>query len=297
MSTPRMFVKSNVTPLAADGGGGGDRRIGALLLAAGRITPEQLDRVLRAQKDDRRRFGQIAIDLQFCSDGDIRQALGKQFEFPYLEPGADGISEEVSAAYRPSGRDVEALRALRTQLKLRWFDGATTGRALAIISTRHGDGRSYLASNLAVAFAQLGERTLLIDADMRRPRQHHLFQLPDASGLSTILAGRDDEGAIQRMPQLTNLAVLPAGPLPPNPVELLERSAFSRLLEQMRNDYDVILVDTPAATEHPDAHTATVRCHAGLMVVRKNATRVAEARALADAVRSAEIVGTVMNEF
>ena len=81
------------------------------------------------------------------------------------------------------------------------------------------------------------------------------------------------------------------------PVELLERSAFSRLLEQLRNDYDVILVDTPAAAEHPDAHTATVRCHAGLMVVRKNATRVAEARALADAVRSAEIVGTVMNEF
>jgi protein-tyrosine kinase len=294
MSTPRMYMKSNVTPLATDTG---DRRIGALLLAAGKLTPEQLERVLRAQKDDRRRFGQIAVDYDYVSEGDVRQALAKQFEYPYLEPGQDGISEEVSVAYRPYGRDVEALRALRTQLKLRWFEGASSGRALAIISPRHRDGRSYLAANLAVAFSQLGERTLLIDADMRRPRQHQLFQLPDSSGLSMILAGRDDEGAIQRLPQLSNLSVLPAGPIPPNPVELLERSTFSRFLEHLRGDYDAILVDTPAAAEHSDAHTAALRCHAALMVVRKNVTRIAEARALADAVRSAEIVGTVLNEF
>jgi Mrp family chromosome partitioning ATPase len=80
-------------------------------------------------------------------------------------------------------------------------------------------------------------------------------------------------------------------------VELLERSTFSRLLEHLRGDYDAILVDTPAAAEHSDAHTAALRCHAALMVVRKNVTRVAEARALADAIRSAEIVGTVLNEF
>lgn len=294
MSTPRMYMKNNVTPLATESG---DRRIGALLLAAGKLTPEQLERVLRAQKDDRRRFGQIAVDYDYVSESDVRQALAKQFEYPYLEPGQDGISEEVSVAYRPYGRDVEALRALRTQLKIRWFEGVSSGRALAIISPRHRDGRSYLAANLAVAFSQLGERTLLIDADMRRPRQHQLFQLPDSSGLSTILAGRDDEGAIQRLPQLSNLSVLPAGPIPPNPVELLERSTFSRLLEHLRGDYDAILVDTPAAAEHSDAHTAALRCHAALMVVRKNVTRVAEARALADAVRSAEIVGTVLNEF
>ncbi len=295
MSTPRMYMKNNVTPLASDAAA--DRRIGALLLAAGKLTPEQLERVLRAQKEDRRRFGQIAVDCDYVNEGDVRQALAKQFEYPYLEPGQDPISEEISVAYRPNGRDVEVLRALRTQLKLRWFDGASTGRALAIISTRHRDGRSYLAANLAVAFSQLGERTLLIDADMRRPRQHQLFQLPDNRGLSTILAGRDDESAIQRIPQLAYLSVLPAGPIPPNPVELLERSTFSRLLEQVREDYDAILVDTPAAAEHSDAHTAALRCHAALVVVRKNVTRVAEAKALVDAVRSAEIVGTVLNEF
>jgi chain length determinant protein tyrosine kinase EpsG len=293
MSTPRRYM-NNVTPLASEAG---DRRIGALLLTAGRLTPEQLDRVLRAQKEDPRRFGQIAVDLRYVSEGDVRQALARQFEYPYLEPGQASISEEVSVAYRPYGRDVEALRALRTQLKLRWFDGANTGRALAIISPRHRDGRSYLAANLAVAFSQLGERTLLIDADMRRPRQHQIFQLDDASGLSTVLAGRDDEGAIQRLPQLANLSVLPAGPMPPNPVELLERATFSRLLEHLRESYDAILVDTPAAAEHADAHAAALRCHAALMVVRKNATRIAEAKALADAVRSAEIVGTVLNEF
>lgn len=293
MSTAKMYM-NNVTPLAGEAG---DRRIGALLLTAGRLTPEQLERVLRAQKDDPRRFGQIAVALRYVSDGDVRQALAQQFEYSYLEPGQAGISEEVSIAYRPDGRDVEALRALRTQLKLRWFDGASAGRALAIISPRHRDGRSYLAANLAVALSQIGERTLLIDADMRRPRQHQVFQLPDANGLSTILVGRDDAGAIRHLPQLANLSVLPAGPTPPNPVELLERPTFSRLLDHLREHYDAILVDTPAAAEHSDAHTAALRCHAALMVVRKNATRVVEAKALADAVRSAEIIGTVLNEF
>lgn len=294
MSTPKMYVKNNVTPLAGETG---DRRIGALLLTAGKLAPEHLERVLRAQKDDRRRFGQLAVDLGYTSETDVRQALAKQFEFPYLEPGEADVSEEVVAAYRPVGRDVESLRALRMQLKLRWFDGASGGRALAIVSPRHRDGRSYLCANLAVAFAQLGERTLLIDADMRRPRQHQLFQLPDARGLSTLLAGRDDLTAIQRMPQLANLSVLPAGPIPPNPAELLERAVFVRLLEQMREEFEVILVDTPAGMEHPDAHAAALRCQAAVLVIRKNATRVAEARTLTNAIRNAEIVGTVLNEF
>jgi chain length determinant protein tyrosine kinase EpsG len=293
MSTSKKYVAANVMALAEEPA---DRRLGALLREAGKLTDEQIENVLRAQHESHRRFGEAAIKLGYVGEADVRQMLARQFEYSYLEPGDSNISTEIVAAYEPFSRRVEALRALRSQLKMRWFDRAAGGRALAIISPHAGDGRSYLAANLAVVFAQLGERTLLIDADMRRPRQHQLFGVNEAPGLSTMLSGRDQLGAVQRVALLDDLWLLPAGPPPPNPVELLERPAFTKLLDQFREEYDVVLVDTAAGTIHADAHTAAVRCEAALIVVRKNATRLADVKKLAGVVQTAEIVGTVLNE-
>jgi protein-tyrosine kinase len=294
MSTSKKFVAANVMSLADEQP---DLRLGALLLAAGKLSEAQIEHVLAKQQENRRRFGEIAVKLGYVTDADVRQMLARQFEYSYIEPGESAISREVIAAYEPFSARVEALRALRTQLKLRWFNRSSAGRALAIISPHAGDGRSYLAANLAVVFAQLGERTLLIDADMRKPRQHELFGIPETPGLSTVLAGRDQLGAIQQIQHLGDLSVLPAGPPPPNPVELLDRPAFGRLMDQVRQEYDVVLVDTPAGSAHADAQTASVRCEAALIVVRKNATRLAEVRKLAGSVHTVEVVGTVLTDF
>src|SRR6185295_31397 len=123
-------------------------------------------------------------------------------------------------------------------------------QVLTIVGTERGEGRSHLAANLAVVFSQLGERTLLIDADMRHPRQHELFKLPNKSGLSSMLAGRTERNEAQRIPAFLDLSVLPSGATPPNPVELLGRPVFTQMIEDYAGEYDVILLDTPAGIDY-----------------------------------------------
>jgi capsular exopolysaccharide synthesis family protein len=150
-----------------------------------------------------------------------------------------------------------------------------------------------------VVFSQLGQRTLLIDADFRAPRQQAIFNISDRFGLSSVLSGRADLSAAVPVTGLTGLAVLPAGPLPPNPLELLSRPNFATLLGKAASEYDIILIDTPAVTEYSDAQCITFRAGDALLISRKDQTRVAETeravRELTDA--TARIVGTVMNAY
>jgi chain length determinant protein tyrosine kinase EpsG len=209
------------------------------------------------------------------------------------------VSKELVAAWDPFHPVVEELRALRTQLLIRWHNPEAGRRTLAICSPNAREGRSFIAANLAVVFSQLGQRTLLIDADFRAPRQQAIFNVPDRFGLSSVLSGRADLSAALPVSGLTGLSVLPAGPLPPNPLELLSRPNFAALLQRAASEYDLVLIDTPAATEYADAQSITFRAGDALLVSRKDQTRLNETeravRDLTDA--SARIVGTVMNAF
>ena len=274
-----------------------EQRIGKLLLDAGKLTPDDAEKVLRLQKDKGLRFGEAAKQLGFITDADIQQALGRQFDYPYLQPGDADVSQELVAAYSPFSSQVEALRGLRSQLMLRWF--ADDRKALAIVGSSAGDGASYTAANLAVVFSQLGERTLLIDADLRTPRQHDVFKLHNRQGLSDVLAGKAGLEAIERIPAFIDLSVLPAGTTVPNPQELLGRPALVELLERLGAHYDVILLDTSPAAMGADTQTVTARAGGALMVARKNHTRLNAADALKEqlAAAGAEVVGTVLNEY
>jgi protein-tyrosine kinase len=194
---------------------------------------------------------------------------------------------------------VEELRAVRTQLLMRWFNPEAGRRTLAITSACAREGRSFIAANLAVVFSQLGQRTLLIDADFRSPRQQNIFNIPDRFGLSSALSGRADLSVALPVSGLTGLSVLPAGPIPPNPLELLSRASFATLLAKAQSEYDAILIDTPPVTEYADASCVAFRASDALLVVRQDHTQVARTeralRDLADA--SARIVGTVMNAY
>jgi chain length determinant protein tyrosine kinase EpsG len=274
-----------------------EQRIGKLLLDAGKLTPEDAEKALRLQKDKGLRFGEAAKQLGFITDADIQQALGRQFDYPYLQPGEANFSPELVAAYSPFSSQVEALRGLRTQLMLRWF--ADGHKALAIVGSSAGEGASYTAANLAVVFSQLGERTLLIDADLRTPRQHDIFKLRNRHGLSDALAGKTGLEAIERIPAFVDLSVLPAGTTVPNPQELLGRPALVELLGRLGAHYDVILLDTSPGAMGADAQTVTARAGGALMVARKNYTRLNAAAALKEqlATAGAEVVGTVLNEY
>lgn len=270
--------------------------IGALLVGAGRLAPENVPRILDYQKKSELLFGEAGVAMDLIDEDDVRYALNLQFGHASLLPDA-GVGAELVAACDPYCDTVEHLRALRTQLMLRWFENDARQAALAIVSPGSGEGRSYIAANLAVLFSQLGKRTLLIDADLRRPRQHKIFGLSARVGLSGVLAGRAGWDAISEIKLVPGLWVLPAGAAAPNPQELLARPGFARLIHALRSSYEVILIDTPAAESCADASTIAARAGAALVLACRDATSVPRVAHLADDLRQfgVTIVGAVLN--
>ena len=274
-----------------------DSSIGALLLESGKITLENAERVLRMQKELGIRFGEAARRMGLIDEADILQVLARQFDYPYLQPGEGNFSHHLVAAYDPFSPQVEVLRAVRSQLMLRWFGRGH--KALAIVGVDHGDGASLFAANLAVVFSQLGERTLLVDANLRKPSQQSIFNMGGHQGLSDILAGRADLDLIEPVERFADLALLAAGTLPPNPQELLARSSFAGLNATLGARYDVTLYDVAAAVGGLDALILAARCGGALIVARKHKTRLGDINALAGqlAANGGEVVGSVLLDF
>ena len=196
-----------MTVSVATGAPRANRSIGAILMDSGVLSIEDAERILVFQKEHNIRFGEAAVRLGLLTEQDVQYALSRQFSYAYLRAvaGKPSLSDELVAAYQPFSPRVEQLRAIRSQLLLRWFDKAEQRQILAVVGSDSGVGRSYLAANLAIIFSQLGERTLLIDADLRNPRQHELFVLQNQVGLSTVLAGRSRDEAIIRITDLAGL--------------------------------------------------------------------------------------------
>ena len=179
-----------------------------------------------------------------------------------------------------------------------WADGEER-HALAIISPDAGDGKTYVAANLAIALAQLpGSRTLLVDADMRGPRQHEVFRLENRAGLSGLLLRRADQLAIQQVAAVPSLFVLPVGIAPPNPLELLECGSFSVLMRELVTKFDHVVVDTPAANCGRDGAVIAARCGAALLVARQHKARAADLQDLVGKLSEnrAKIAGVMVNE-
>ncbi|MDB5885207.1 MAG: epsG [Polaromonas sp.] len=276
---------------------GHSRSMGSILIDSGRLSVGNAEKILTYQRENSVRFGEAGRALGLLTEDDVRFALSVQFHYSYI-PSGSNLSPELIAAYQPDSPAVEELRVLRSQLMLRWFSNASENKGLAVVSAAAGDGRSYIAANLAIVFSQLGERTLLIDADMRMPRQHKIFSLGARAGLSDILVGRAGSDAIVDIDALPNLSVLTAGATPPNPQELLGRQSFSKLLLSLGDDFDVIIVDTPPANLCADAHTVAVRTGAALVVARQNKSSVSQLSRFTHSLREfgVHLVGSVLND-
>ena len=274
-----------------------DTSMGALLLASGKLESNDAERVLRMQKEIGIRFGEAAVRLGLISADDVRQALARQFSYPCLQQGEGELSPRLLAAYEPFSPQAEALRAIRSRLLLRWFGRGH--RALAIVGLTPDDDAALCASNLAVVFAQLGTRTLLVDANLRAPRQQEAFALASRQGLSDLLAGRASLDVIMPVPAFAELSVMPAGTLPPNPQELLAREGFRNLHAALEGRYDVVLYDVPPCSSGADAVAVACRAGGALLVARRHAARVAHlARCAAElAEAGCEVLGSVVVEF
>ncbi len=276
--------------------------IGAIISQTRNLSAEQVEQVLAYQREHGLRFGDAAVQLGFASTDDVLFALAQQFQYPVAPTVGPTLSPELVSLSKPFGPQAEAFRAARSQLLMRLQQEGRERRALAVVSPEAGDGKSFFCANLGVALAQLGGRTLLIDADMRHPRLHQLFHLEGQGGgregLADVLSGRAGQSVIRQVEGVPSLFVLPVGTQPPNPLELVERPAFGLLLRDLLGRFDHVLIDTPAAALGSDGIVIAARAGAAVVLARRHQSRMA---ALQDLVGSfahspAEILGVVINE-
>jgi protein-tyrosine kinase len=250
-------------------------RLGELLRKDGTLSEPDIKAILAAQRDSGDRFGEVASRLGLASEQEVRRALARQIEFPVFKPGESDLSPELVAAYQPYSERAEELRTLRSELMLRWFGRGR--RVLAVIEPRAGNGCSALAANLAVAFAQLGERTLLVDANLRAPMQQKLFGVEPQYGLvDCIKSGEILDNAVAQVSGFSCLSLLCAGERPPNPQELLGRISFGYLMETGLARYDVVIVDTPPIRECADAQLVASRARGAILAIKRHVSRLAD---------------------
>jgi receptor protein-tyrosine kinase len=276
------------------------RTIGSILVTAGRLTVPHVDEIRRLASANKLRFGEAGLKLNLLTQEDIEFALARQYNYPILRRGdaLGGVSDELIAAYDPDSAAVEGLRGIRSRLLLQ-PQREPAHAALAIVSAERGEGRSVFAANLAIVFAQTGARTLLIDADMRNPRQHELFRLPNETGLSALLSARTGMDVIQTIHPDLRLFVLTAGIKPPNPQELLSRSTFEALLARCAEQFKIVIVDTPATADTADAQVIAARAGAALIVARRHRTHRSRLTTASQCLvqSGVKLVGSVINDF
>lgn len=276
-----------------------DRAIGDIIRQTNNLTADQVERILDHQRQHGLRFGEAAVALGLATDEDILFALSQQFHYPYAPEERRNLNPELITAAKPFSTQSEAFRAIRSQIMMRVFNGEEPRRALAVVSPNSGDGKTFFTANIAVVLSQLGGRTLLVDADMRGPRQHEVFGVRGTAGLSGLLTGRAEANVITQVPDLPSLFLLPVGITPPNPLELVERPAFGLLIRELLTKFDHVVIDSPAGEFGTDATVIADKAGAALVIARRNTSRM---RALDQMVGSlsetrTRLIGVIMNEY
>jgi succinoglycan biosynthesis transport protein ExoP len=194
----------------------------------------------------------------------------------------------------PFGDAAESYRTLRTALQFGLPSGTKT---LLITSPVSGDGKSTLISNLGISLTQAGKKVLIVDADFRAPMQHRLFDLKDEIGFATVIGGPDSiDQAIQHT-DIERLDVLPCGPIPSNPAEMLNDPLFLEYLNDLADRYDLILIDSPPVTAVTDARIIAASVDASLLVVRPMTSTRKQTEAARDGLRGvgARLIGVAVN--
>ena len=236
------------------------------------------------------------LDTRIKNPDEIRHILG--LPFLGLVPGLSVAQSRmnVPSAHSVAPRDfVEAFRSIRTNLMC--LPGDAKSRALVVTSSQPGEGKTVVASNIAMSLAQTGQRVLLVDADMRKPRQHAIFKMNHDPGLSTLLSGQAKAADTVKKAPLNGLWVLPAGAHPTDPAELLGSQRFKDMLTSLADQFDWVILDSPPVLAVTDAAVIGRLTHGVVFVVgseqvnRQTALRAIEQLATA----RATIVGAVLN--
>lgn len=195
----------------------------------------------------------------------------------------------------PKSPIAEQFRTVRTNIQFSSVDQEL--RSLVVTSSGPAEGKSTTTANLAVVFAQQGKKVLLIDADLRKPTVHYTFRLENHTGLTNVLTKQKILEETVYVTGQENLWVLPCGPIPPNPSELLGSKGMIALLEQAKEDYDMIILDTPPVLAVTDAQVLANITDGVVLVVSSGKTETEAAKKTKELLESAQakILGVVLN--
>ncbi len=283
------------------------RNIGRYLGEICNLTEEEVARILAHHQEHGVRFGDAAVALKLASEDDVVWALSQQFRYPYAFGENSVLDRELTVATDPFGESADSFRELRSQLLLGVLAEGPPRNTLAVLSVDEGDGRTYFAANMAIALSQTGSRTVLVDANMRSPRVHGLFDIRANNGLSSVLAGRSDLdsvampefGIIHPVSELPGLYVLPAGTLPPNPLELLQRTELAVLICQLSGAFDHVIMDTPATSKAADGRVIAGQCAAAVILARRNTSAIGPLQKLLGSLSKTptKIAGILINDY
>lgn len=237
------------------------------------------------------------LDTSFRSPEEIRERLGLMVvgHIPFVQPSEktlrriaehqDVVAPTVCTHYECLSHAAEAFRGVRTALYFR--SGGAEQKVLQVTSPRPGDGKSTLAANLAVSIAQSGKRTLLIDADLRKPTQHKLFGLSKDVGLSSVIGLNVEPADAIQPTAVANLWLLACGPIPPDPAELLTSPRLAELLDVFREQYDYVIIDTAPVLAVTDPCAVAPRVDGVMLVI------CIAKHGRTDAIRATKILNTL----
>jgi succinoglycan biosynthesis transport protein ExoP len=216
---------------------------------------------------------------------------------PRISSRASAAKRGLEVQLRPRSDAAEAFRTLRTAIHF-GFLTREDAKSILITSPAAGDGKTFLASNLAIAVAQSKRRVLLIDADWRRPELHRTFDVSNEVGVTSVLCGNASFREAIQPTKIADLDLLPCGPIPLNPADLLNSEAFISLLELVSREYDQILIDSPPVVPFADARILAASCDATILVLRANKSMRRTAERAREALHSvnADILGYVVND-
>ena len=250
--------------------------MGEQLVRSGKLSDHDIYRIIAMQDRSGQKFGEIAVDLGLVSEADVQEVLADQYSYPSEMVDIEAFHASLVTAVKPASARSESFRTARSEIILRWM--SIDNKCLTVTAARARQGASVVSANLAIVFAQMGARTLLIDANLRTPNQHDLFRIEAGPrGLSMLLTQRCALGDVLRpISPYRNLQLLPAGPTPPNPQELLSRPTFTALIERVHADFDVVIVDTPPILDFADARMIAHATGACVLAVQRDVTRIAD---------------------
>ncbi|CAM3557266.1 CpsD/CapB family tyrosine-protein kinase [Marinicrinis lubricantis] len=199
------------------------------------------------------------------------------------------------AEKNPNSPISEAYKVMRTNIDFSNVDD--TVQTVMITSSKMREGKSTTTANLAVAYAQSGKKVLIMDADLRNPTQHRIFQCSNLYGLSTLLSKQNTLDDVIQTTDVQSLDIIPAGPVPPNPSEMLSSKSMSELLEQLKEHYDVVLIDTPPVMPVSDAQIIAAQSDGVILVIDTGKVRKEMALKAKKSLEhvNARILGAVLN--